>query len=198
VRRARGGAAPASNRAEETPPPPSLGAHRGRGGRNRSQMIRAFAGAAHRLRSGEFPRGAGAYGDPRAAAVAHVDATIVRDAVADASGAVASLCYAHRSRTRPGAPATNPALPERAFVWVLLHAATRRALGVAPGVSLRIYDPLCFPNAAARLVRGYEGPGCDFVLLDAQLCERAPAGEVGAPPPAAPARATTVALTLAS
>ena len=84
---------------------------------------------------------------------------------------------------------------------MLLHAATRRALGVAPGVSLRIYDPLCFPNAAARLARGREGPA-DVVLLDAQVCERAPAGEeVGAPPPppAAPARpAAALALTLAS
>ena len=162
-------------------------------------MIRAVAGAAHRLRSGEFPRGAAAFGDPRAAAVSHVDATVVRDACADASGSVASLCYAHCSRTRPGAPATGPALPERAFVWVLLHAATRRALGVAPGVSLRIYDPLCFPSAAARLARGREGPA-DVVLLDAQVCERAPAGEVGAPPPpAAPARpAAALALTLAS
>ena len=163
-------------------------------------MISAVAGAAHRLRSGEFPRGAGAFGDPRAAAVSHVDATVVRDACADASGSVASLCYAHCSRTRPGAPATGLALPERAFVWVLLHAATRRALGVAPGVSLRIYDPLCFPSAAARLARGREGPA-DVVLLDAQVCERAPAGEeVGAPPPpAAPARpAAALALTLAS
>ena len=54
--------------------------------------------------------GAGAFGDPRAAAVSHVDATVVRDACADASGSVASLCYAHCSRTRPGAPATGPAL----------------------------------------------------------------------------------------
>ena len=40
----------------------------------------------------------------------------------------------------------------------------------------------------------------DVVLLDAQVCERAPAGEVGAPPPpTAPARpAAALALTLAS
>jgi hypothetical protein len=147
---------------------------------------RSREGAAHRLRSGEYAFGANSYGDPRTAAAAHVDVTVVRDVAADGSGLVASLAYAHRARVADASgapPGLDASLPRACFVWILLHASTRRALDVAPGAALRVYDPFVAPSSTVPLVPDPANVAA-VTILDAQLCEREPTGDLGDAPPA--------------
>lgn len=147
---------------------------------------RSREGAAHRLRSGEYAFGANSYGDPRTAAAAHVDVTVVRDVAADGAGLVASLAYAHRARVADASgapPGLDASLPRACFVWILLHASTRRALDVAPGAALRVYDPFVAPSSTVPLVPDPANVAA-VTILDAQLCEREPTGDLGDAPPA--------------
>ena len=147
---------------------------------------RSREGAAHRLRSGEYAFGANSYGDPRTAAAAHVDLTVVRDVAADGAGLVASLAYAHRARVADASgapPGLDASLPRACFVWILLHASTRRALDVAPGAALRVYDPFVAPSSTVPLVPDPANVAA-VTILDAQLCEREPTGDLGDAPPA--------------
>ena len=83
---------------------------------------------------------------------------------------------------RGAAPDLDASLPRRKFVWILLHASTRRALNVQVGAALRIYDPFVAPSATVPLVDDPTNVA-DTTILDAQLCEREPTGDLDDPPP---------------